>query len=95
MQQFWDAAERKNDADVIRTLTALKVEFLKLPFYNAYMKTLGWIDVYLTASEYIDVAYEDIDKLSFFNCAAEDIPLIQKQYAWFIDSALDDGGQRR
>ena len=94
-QQFRDAAERKNDEDVIRTLTALKEGFLKLPFYNTYMKTLGWIDMYLAAPEHIDTIYEDIDKLSFFYHAAEDIPLIQKQYAWFIDSALDDGGQRR
>lgn len=95
VRQFRDAVEKKNNADVIRTLTALKAEFLKLPFYNAYMKTLGWIDMYLTAPEYIDAIYEDIDKLSFFYHAAEDIPLIQKQYAWFMDSALDDGGQRR
>lgn len=83
-QQFQDAAQRKNDEDVIRTLTALKEEFLKLPFYNTYMKTLGWIDMYLAAPEHIDTIYEDIDKLSFFHHAAEDIPLIQKQYAWFI-----------
>lgn len=51
--------------------------------------------MYLAAPEYIDAIYESIDKLSFFNYAAEDIPLIQEQYAWFIDSALDDGGQRR
>ena len=94
-QQFRDAAERKNDEDVIRTLTVLKDEFLKLPFYNAYLKTLGWIDMYLATPEHIDTIYENIDKLSFFYHAAEDIPLIQEQYAWFIDSALDDGGQRR
>ena len=94
-QQFRDAAERKNDEDVIRTLTALKEEFLKLPFYNSYMKSLGVVDLYLAMPQYIDSIYEDIDKLSFFYHAAEDIPLIQKQYAWFIDSALDDGGQRR
>ena len=94
-QQFQDAAQRKNDEDVIRALTALKEEFLKLPFYNSYMKTLGWIDMYLAAPEHIDTIYEDIDKISFFYHAAADIPLIQKQYAWFIDSALDDGGQRR
>ena len=95
VQQFRGAAERKNDEDVLRTLTALKEEFLKLPFYNTYMETLGWIDMYLAAPEHIDAIYEDIDKLSFFNYAAEDMSLIQKQYAWFIDSALDDGGQRR
>lgn len=95
VQQFRDAAERKNDEDVIRTLTALRTEFLKLPFYNTYMETLGWIDMYLVAPQLIDAIYEDIDRLSFFYHAAEDIPLIQKQYAWFIDSALDDGGQRR
>lgn len=95
VQQFRDTAERKSDEDVIRTLTALKAEFLKLPFYNTYMETLGWIDMYLAAPAYIDAIYEDIDSLSFFNHAAEDVPLIQKQYAWFIDSALDDGGQRR
>lgn len=95
VQQFSDAVDKKNDKDVIHTLIALKAEFLKLPFYNAYMETLGWIDMYLAAPEYIDTIYEDIDKLSFFYHAAEDIPLIQKQYAWFIESALDDGGQRR
>lgn len=95
VQQFRDAAERKNDADVIRTLAALKAAFLKLPFYNTYLETLGWIDMYLAAPEYVEGIYEDIDKLSFFYHAAEDIPLIQKQYAWFIDGALDDGGQRR
>ena len=95
VRQFRDAAERKNEEDVLRTLTAMKEEFLRLPFYNTYMKTLGWIDMYLAAPEHIDAIYEDIDKLSFFNYAAEDMSLIQKQYAWFIDSALDDGGQRR
>lgn len=95
VQQFRDAVEKKNDEDVIRTLTVLKEEFVKLPFYNAYMKSLGWVDMYLIAPEYIDTIYEDIDKLFFFYHTAEDIPLIQKQYAWFIDSALDDGGQRR
>ncbi len=95
VQQFRDAAERRNDEDVIRILTALRAEFLKLPFYKSYLETLGWMDLYLAAPEYLDMLYEDIDKLSFFGHAAEDIPLIQKQYAWFIDSALDDGGQRR
>ena len=95
VQKFRDAAERKNDEDVIRALTALKEEFLRLPFYNTYMKTLGWIDIYLTAPQFIDVIYENMDNLSFFYHTAEDIPLIQKQYAWFIDSALNDGGQRR
>ncbi len=94
-QQFRDAAERRNDEDVIRTLTALKAEFLKLPFYKSYMEALGWIDLYLAAPESIDAIYEDMDRLSFFFYAAEDIALIQKQYAWFINSALDDGGQRR
>ncbi len=94
-QQFRDAAERRNNEDVIRTLTALRAEFLKLPFYKSYMETFGWIDMYLAAPEYIDAIYADMDKLSFFGHAAEDIALIQKQYAWFIDSALDDGGQRR
>jgi len=93
--QFHNAIEKKNDEDVICTLTALRAEFLKLPFYKSYMETLGWIDLYLAVPEFIDTIYEDIDKLSFFFYAAEDIPLIQKQYAWFIDSALDDGGQRR
>ena len=95
VRQFRDAAERKNDEDVFRTLTALKEEFLKLPFYKAYMKSLGVVDLYLAMPQYIDSIYEDIDKLSFFYHAAEDISVIQKQYAWFIDSALDDGGQRR
>ena len=94
-QQFRDAVEEKNDEDVICTLTALREEFLKLPFYNLYMETIGWIDMYLAAPQFIDAIYENIDKLSFFYHAAEDIPLIQKQYGWFIDSALDDGGQRR
>lgn len=53
-QQFQDAAQRKNDEDAIRALTALKEGFLKLPFYNTYMKTLGWIDMYLAAPEHID-----------------------------------------
>ena len=79
VRQFRDAAERKHDKDVLRALTVLKEEFLKLPFYNTYMKTLGWIDMYLAAPEHIDTIYEDIDKLSFFYHAAEDIPLIQKQ----------------
>lgn len=94
-QQFRDAAERKNDEDVLRTLTVLREEFLKLPFYNSYMKTLGWMDMYLSAPKYTDRIYTEIDNFTFFYHAAEDIPLIQKQYAWFIDNALDDGGQRR
>lgn len=94
-KQFRGAIEKRNNEDVIRTLTALRAEFLKLPFYKSYMEALGWIDLYLAAPAYIDAIYEDIDKLSFFFYVAEDIPLIQKQYAWFIDSALDDGGQRR
>lgn len=81
--------------NVLRTLTELKEEFLKLPFYNTYMKTLGWIDMYLAVPEDIDALYENIDKLSFFYHIAGDISLIQKQYAWYVDSALDDGGQRR
>lgn len=30
-----------------------------------------------------------------FVCSFEELTLIQKQYAWFIEEALDDGGQRR
>lgn len=95
VQQFRDSIEKKNNEDVVRTLTVLRAEFLRLPLYNLCMETLGWVDMYLVAPQHIDAIYDNIDSLSFFYHAAEDIPLTQKQYAWFIGSALDDGGQRR
>ena len=93
--QFRDAIEKKNDQDVACAFTLLRTEFLKLPFYRMYMVAFGKWDLYLDFPQGLDLIYDGFDELSFFFYAAEDIPLIQKQYTWFIDSALDDGGQRR
>ena len=88
VDRYRDATERKDDEAVDCSLAVLKKEFLRLPFYNAYMINFGWMNMLPDPPEHID-------KYAFVYRAAEDIPLIQKRYTWFIDSALDDGGQRR
>lgn len=95
VQQFRDALDRKNDEDVLRILPTVRAEFLKLPLYNAYLDFLREIDIFFRFPQRIGEIYKKMDEIAYFFYAAEDIPLIQKQYTWFIESALDDGGQHR
>ncbi len=62
---------------------------LTLPLYCDYMKTTGqW--------ESARNSFDDDEKfLSFLEQTMKEIVEIQERYDWFIEEALDDGGQRR
>lgn len=94
-QRLHDAVENQNDSEVLLALADVRNAFLKLPFYNTYLASLSTIDMYLAVPQFISDLYQRPQTLSFFYQAAEDIGAIQERYAWFIDNALDDGGQRR
>lgn len=94
-QRLHDAVDNRNDSDTLCALADVRREFLKLPFYNNYLTSLSMIDMYLAMPQFIGDLYQRSHILSVFYQAAEDITAIQERYAWFIDSALDDGGQRR
>ena len=94
-QRLHDAVDNRNDSDTLCALADVRREFLKLPFYNTYLESLSMIDMYLAVPQFIGDLYQRPHILSIFYQAAEDIAAIQERYAWFVDSALDDGGQRR
>ena len=94
-QRLHDAVDARDDAQVLRALSDVRTEFLKLPFYNAYLTTLEAAEFYLTFPEQVQSLYANTDVLVPFYHAANDIPTIQDRYARFLTDAMDDGGQRR
>ena len=94
-QRLHDAVDARDDAQVLRALSDVRTEFLKLPFYNAYLTTLEVAELYLTFPEQVQSLYSNTDVLAPIYHAANDIPTIQDRYARFLTDAMDDGGQRR
>lgn len=92
---FRRSLEQADNHIALQAFLSVREEFLKLPFYSRYMDTLGWFDIFTFAPNFIEEIKQEMDKISFLFYAAEDIPLIQERYAWFITDAIDDGGQRR
>lgn len=95
IQRLHDTLEAQDDAQTLQALADARTEFLKLPFYNAYLTTLEVAELYLTFPEQIQSLYTSTDALAPFYHAANDIPTIQDRYARFLTDAMDDGGQRR
>lgn len=95
LAQFHESAEKKDHAAVVQTLFEVREQFLRLPFYRSYMKSLGVWDIYLFSPMYTSDLYEMLDELTFLYHTSEDIELIQERYIWFVENALDDKGERR
>ncbi len=69
--------------------TGLYQQALTLPLYCDYMNS---VDQWESVRNYFD---NDEKFLSFLEQTMTEIEEIQERYDWFIEEALDDGGQRR
>ncbi len=85
----------KDILDYTRPLTHVKVQFGTKKYWIEN-ETVG-ISYGMILVQALNTAPATLTSNTFFPfaCSAEDLSVIQKQYAWFIEEALDDGGQRR
>lgn len=81
--------------DIYRPLTHVKVQFGTKKYWIEEEDAGISYGTILVQALNIDPATLTSNTFFPFACSSEELPVIQKQYAWFIEEALDDGGQRR
>lgn len=92
------ALAKENHDEIRDCFVAVAFEFMKLPFYQLYVKDVGALEpeilreiVYPTRSSLVDrLAVDDGNILNKYFWAEEDIRLIKERYTWFLDELFRD-----